>query len=97
MDFLPIFLSIKEKSCVVIGGGDVATRKIASLLRAGGKVTVIAPQLSASNQKLADNGKIEHHAREYKDADLDNATLVIAATDDESTNAEIAKHAQEQG
>ncbi|OOZ42532.1 siroheme synthase CysG [Solemya elarraichensis gill symbiont] len=97
MDFLPIFLSIKEKRCIVIGGGDVATRKIASLLRAGGKVTVIAPQLSASNQKLADNGKIVHHAREYMDTDLDNATIVIAATDDESTNAEIAQRAQQQG
>jgi uroporphyrin-III C-methyltransferase/precorrin-2 dehydrogenase/sirohydrochlorin ferrochelatase len=97
MDFLPIFLSIKEKSCVVIGGGDVATRKIASLLRAGGKVTVIAPQLSTSNQKLVGNGKVVHHAREYMDADLDNATLVIAATDDESTNARIANSAQEKG
>ena len=60
MEFLPIFLNIKNKPCTVIGGGEVATRKIRLMLKAGGKVKVISPELCQDLANLADKGKLEH-------------------------------------
>jgi len=48
MDFLPIFLDVRGQPCLVVGGGEVAARKCALLLRAGARVTVLAPELSAA-------------------------------------------------
>ena len=97
MDFLPIFLDIKEQECVVIGGGEVATRKIALLLRAGGKVTVISPELSPGVARMAVQGEIRHVKSRWQDEDLKNFRLVIAATDDHAVNARIAEMAKECG
>ena len=97
MDFLPIFLDIKGQDCVVIGGGEVATRKIALLLRAGGKVTVIAPELSDSVTRMAENGEIHHIRSHWQDEDLEDYRLVIAATDNRAVNARIAELAKECG
>ncbi|MEJ2309732.1 MAG: siroheme synthase CysG [Gammaproteobacteria bacterium] len=97
MDFLPIFLDIKGQDCVVIGGGEVATRKIALLLRAGGRVTVISPELSEGVARMAENGEIRHIRSRWQEEDLKDYRLVIAATDDRKLNARIAELARECG
>ena len=63
MDFLPVFLNIKDKPCLVVGGGEVAARKARLLLKAGGQVTVLAPDLGSTMSQLAAQGKIVHRAQ----------------------------------
>jgi len=93
MDFLPIFLDVRNRRCVVIGGGDVAARKVRLLLQAGGKVTVIAPRLDPEIQDAVSAGSVNHEARTYAAGDLEGARLVIAATDDAEANRQVASDA----
>jgi len=94
MQHLPIFLDIKQQLCVVIGGGEIATRKVTLLLRAQARVRVIAPELCHSLASLQANGKIEHEPRAYQESDLDEAVLVIGATDDLDINRQVARAAR---
>ena len=95
MDFLPIFLNIKNKHCTVIGGGEVATRKVRLMLKAGGKVRVISPDLCQDLTNLADKGKLQHVARSYRADDLALSHLVVAATDDPEINRAVAAEAMQ--
>ncbi len=89
MDFLPVFLNIKNKPCLVVGGGEVAARKAALLLRAGGQVTVVSPSLDTSLQQALDEKKIQYRAARFQASDLTGCHVVIAATDDEAINHEV--------
>lgn len=91
MDFLPVFLNIKGRPCLIAGGGEVAARKARLLLRAGARVTVVAPALSRALQELTALGNIIHHAREVSAHDLDGCVLAIAATDDLNVNQRVAE------
>ncbi len=94
MDFFPVFLDIKNKPCLVVGGGEVAARKIGMLLQAQAKVTVVAPELCATVQELAAAGRVDFHCTRFIPEFLDEAVLVIAATDDRTVNAEVSATAQ---
>jgi uroporphyrin-III C-methyltransferase / precorrin-2 dehydrogenase / sirohydrochlorin ferrochelatase len=94
MDFLPIFLDLKNRLCVVVGGGEVAARKTALLLRAGASVTVCAPSLVATLAEMAADGHIRHHAGEFSEGVLDGSVLAIAATDDASVNRQVSEAAK---
>jgi uroporphyrin-III C-methyltransferase/precorrin-2 dehydrogenase/sirohydrochlorin ferrochelatase len=89
MDLLPISLVVKGRCCVVVGGGEVAARKVEMLRRAQARVTVIAPDLGENLKLLARHGEIEHRAQRFTPAALDDATLVIAATDDQDVNEAV--------
>ena len=62
MDFLPILLDIRAQPCLVVGGGEVAARKTALLLRAGGQVTVLSPVLIPAFDDYLAQGKVAHRA-----------------------------------
>ena len=94
MDFLPVFLDIRRRNTVVIGGGDVAARKVDLMLRAGARVDVVSPELCASLQRKADDGQIRYTARPYAEGDLSGARLVVAATDNEEVNRQVARDAE---
>ena len=94
MDYLPIFVNIKQQPCLVVGGGAVASRKVALLRKAQARVTVVAPELSKELAALADQGGICHESREFKHSDVDNVALVIAATDDQVLNETISQLAK---
>ncbi len=95
MKHYPIFLNLKEQPCIVIGGGSVANRKVDSLLTSGAIVTVVSPRLTAElSQKQHDN-IIQVIPREFNNSDLDNAFLVIAATDNAEVNAQIGHLARQ--
>ncbi len=94
MDFLPIFLDIRGNNCLVVGGGDVAARKVDLLLRSQGLVRLVAPELCPNLQVLSEQGLIEHHARTYQENDLDDCLLVIAATNAPAINKRIADQAK---
>jgi precorrin-2 dehydrogenase/sirohydrochlorin ferrochelatase len=86
-------LALEGRAAVVIGGGEVATRKVQDLLAAKAHVTVIAPQLCDRVVALADEKRIVVYVRPYRAADLAGAFVVIAATDDEGLNARVAADA----
>jgi uroporphyrin-III C-methyltransferase/precorrin-2 dehydrogenase/sirohydrochlorin ferrochelatase len=92
MDFLPVFLNLKEKKCLVVGGGDVAVRKASILLQAGATLRVVAPILNESFQLPPGN---EHIAERFQLSHLDGMTLVIAATDDAAVNEHVSREARQ--
>ena len=94
MNFLPIFLDLKNRSCAVIGGGEVASRKLTLLLEAGAQVTVYAPTAGEIIRRWAADGKIRHVAQEFRPEMLDGCALVIAATDDKSVNRQVSDAAK---
>lgn len=95
MELLPIFLNVRGQRCVIVGGGEVALRKASLLARAGATLHIIAPAVDDSLRQLclAHDGTVA--AKEFDAADLDGATLVIAATDDASLNARVSALAKE--
>ena len=90
MDLLPIFLNIKSKKCVVVGGGEVAFRKATLLLRAGADLSIVAPVLSDELYKLCVDRDCTITIREFEEVDINNALLVVAATDDLKTNEHVS-------
>jgi len=94
MDFLPIFLDLRDQRCLVVGGGEVAERKTSLLLRAGARVTVVSPALCQGLQRRLDTDEIAHHGRSYVDGDLVGCRVAFAATDDRAVNAEVSRAAR---
>lgn len=90
MQHLPIFLDVNGQSCLVVGGGEVAVRKVNSLLRAGASVTLVAPELAPPIARMVEEKRISHLARGFQEPDLQQSHLVIAATDDRALNHRIA-------
>lgn len=93
MKYFPIHLDIRDKIVAIVGGGSVAERKCRSLLDAGARVRVIAPEIVKGLEKLRDEDRIEHYAREYRCGDLDDAFLAFAATDIYEINRAVAEEA----
>jgi len=91
MDFLPIFMNVKDRLCLIIGGGEVAQRKASVLLDAGAMVKAVAPEFLEEFSGLAG---IEYVAQRFQPNHLDGAILVIAATDDHVVNHEVSKLAR---
>lgn len=96
MDYLPIFLKVEQQLCLVVGGGKVAARKVALLIRAGARITIVSPELCDELRLLLDQGAITSVAREFQDGDLDDCVLVIAATDDKAVNRRVSELAKAQ-
>ena len=94
METLPIFMKIRGRPCLVVGGGEVASRKVNMLERAGAQVTVVAPLLHPLLEQAQAEGRIRHLAAIFEPAQLEHAALVIAATDDEQVNRSVSAEAQ---
>ncbi|MEX2515423.1 MAG: siroheme synthase CysG [Gammaproteobacteria bacterium] len=90
MSNLPITLQPAGRACLVVGGGEVAARKADRLLRAGGHVTVVAPTLNDALSALLAAGKIRHVATTFHPDHLESQFIVIAATDTDSVNQQVA-------
>jgi len=93
----PISLKIAGRRCVVIGGGEVAAQKVDSLLTCGGEVTVVGPTLCEALTRKKASSAVYHVAREYQRGDLEDAFIVIAATDNFEVNHAVHEEAQERG
>jgi precorrin-2 dehydrogenase/sirohydrochlorin ferrochelatase len=92
--FLPILIDIRNKKCVVIGGGSVAERKTKTLLKHSANITVISPNITNNIKKLIQDRKIKYLKKNYVKDDLEDAFLVIAATSDSEVNAQIIRDAK---
>ena len=94
MDYFPVFLDLKQRRCLLVGGGDVATRKGRLLAKAGAILRVVAPQISPELRDLVQQCQGEIHLREYQTTDVDDCVLAIAATDIDSLNQTISEDAK---
>lgn len=91
--YYPIFLDINRRTCVVVGGGGVAERKVESLTRCGAAVTVISPDLTPRLAEMASKREIRHVRDTFKEEYLEGAYLVIGATDDTAVNTRTSAEA----
>ncbi|MGC2165849.1 MAG: siroheme synthase CysG [Gallionella sp.] len=91
MDYLPIFLNLKNRRCLVVGGGDVAKRKAGMLLEAGAHVRIVAPQI---DPELAGQQRVELVYSAFETHHLDDMVMVIAATNDRTVNVQISELAR---
>jgi len=94
MRYYPVNLDIKDRACLVIGGGGVGTRKVKTLVDCGAVVTVVSPEVSAQLEKMAAAGLVTLEKRAYQATDLQEKFLVIGATDDEVLNRRIHADAE---
>ena len=97
MGLYPVYMEMRGKDCLVVGGGNVATQKVNGLLNADAEVTVISPQLNEYLAGLKAQGRIQHIATDYDASSLEGRVLVMVATDDGAVNAQVARDARERG
>ncbi|MCK5312056.1 MAG: bifunctional precorrin-2 dehydrogenase/sirohydrochlorin ferrochelatase [Desulfobacteraceae bacterium] len=96
MKYYPINLNIKNKNCLVVGGGSVGARKASLLVKCGAVTTVISPEFSSAFEGLDSQG-VMFLKKEYKDNDLKNMFLVIGATNNSELNFKISMQAKKKG
>jgi uroporphyrin-III C-methyltransferase/precorrin-2 dehydrogenase/sirohydrochlorin ferrochelatase len=95
MEYLPLFVDLKDRNCLVVGGGEVAARKAGLLLKANASVTIVAPEISAATQRLLDENKLIYLNTVFDQTQLVGTFLVVAATDNEVVNRRVYDHAKE--
>jgi siroheme synthase-like protein len=91
----PVMLELRDRPCLVVGGGVVAARKIDGLLEAEARVTVVSPALAPAVLAVAREGRLRWWPREYAEGDLAGFGLVLVATDDRAVNRRVAAEARE--
>ncbi len=91
VNYYPVYLKLDGKKCLVVGGGKVAERKVRSLLESGARVFVVSPELTDWLEEAALKGTITVIRRNYTTTDLENAFLVIGATDVPVINRRVAR------
>ena len=97
MRYYPVFLDIAGKPVVVIGGGEVALRKVEVLLNAGAEVTLVSPSLHPGLEPLVAARQVNHISRTYQPGDVEGYALAFVGTDDRSANAAVAREGKERG
>ncbi|STQ90358.1 siroheme synthase CysG [Iodobacter fluviatilis] len=97
MNYFPLFLNLHDQHCLVVGGGDVAARKIRLLAAAGGKITVVAPQLCEELVQAVLDNKLVYLAASFNESQLQNTRLVIAATNSEEVNRHVFEACEARG
>lgn len=94
MELLPIFLTIRGRKCLVVGGGEVALRKTSLLVRAGGSVSLVAPDFNSELEQMGSDGEVELLRETFRTEHLNDAVLVVAATDDLAVNRAVSEAAR---
>ncbi len=97
MNGFPLHVNLYGRLCVVVGGGTVAARKVASLRPYGAQVRVVAPSVTVALREMADAGEVQWTPKPYQLSDLDGAFLVIATTNSRAVNSQAARDAQARG
>jgi len=97
MKYYPACLDISNRKCVVVGGGDVAERKVMRLLECGAKVVLVGKTMTAQLRMMRDEGTIEHVSDDYREKYIEGAFLVIGATDRDDVNDTIFRDSSGRG
>ena len=95
MKYYPLAINLKHRKVLVVGGGSVAGRKVARLLEAGAHIRIVSPQLNSQLSRLAKDRKVSWSERKVQKKDVHGASIVIAATDDDSINEKVSRWASE--
>jgi uroporphyrin-III C-methyltransferase/precorrin-2 dehydrogenase/sirohydrochlorin ferrochelatase len=97
MKYLPLFLSVRDRPCLVVGGGNVAHRKVELLIAAGARVTLVAPRVRDDVRGLveANGGRVLQ--REFRTDDVTGNLLVVAATNDDAINGAVYDACEQSG
>jgi uroporphyrin-III C-methyltransferase/precorrin-2 dehydrogenase/sirohydrochlorin ferrochelatase len=90
MNYLPIFIDIKQQPCLVIGGGDIALRKINLLLKANAAITCVSKECCDGIEKLVKDNKITRIEKAFEATDINTQVLIVSATDDSNLNAQVS-------
>ncbi|WP_317621310.1 bifunctional precorrin-2 dehydrogenase/sirohydrochlorin ferrochelatase, partial [Streptomyces sp. CBMA123] len=90
----PVGLLLAGRRVVVVGGGQVAQRRLPALIASGAELHLISPATTPAVQAMADAGELTWHARPYADGDLTGAWYVLVATDDPAVNAAVSAEAE---
>lgn len=93
-NFFPFFIDIGKKRFLLIGGGEIAWRRVSVLIRFNPEIKIISKNINAEIKNL-DYNKLCFEEREFRESDLEGADFVLALTDDRELNAKIAKKAKE--
>jgi precorrin-2 dehydrogenase/sirohydrochlorin ferrochelatase len=96
-NYLPLFLSLAEFRCLVVGGGAVAVRKVQTLLEHDANIEVVSPRVAGELEELAKQGLIEIKRKAFSRGDLDGMNLVVVSTNDKDLNKGIAMEASKRG
>ena len=94
MKYFPININLKNKNCLIVGGGEIAFRKAKTLLSCEAKVKLVSPRISPGIKQLKKNDRFQYHKRRYLVKDLNNIFLAMIATNDRKINAKISKDAK---
>lgn len=95
MDYLPIYMNLRQRRVLVVGGGEVAARKVALLNQAGAEVVVVAPDLGRTLGEMHQSGAVTWMQREFEPLDLaGDWTLIYAATDQSEVNRQVSDEAK---
>lgn len=97
MAYFPMFVDMTERECLIVGGGNVAYRKVIVMLDFGAKVTVVAEDICEELGKLTIENQITFIKRRFERKDCDGMEMIIAATDDNALNHEIAEYCKANG
>lgn len=89
----PMFVDLRGKTVLVVGGGNIALRKARTLLRCGARLRVVAPEMRPEWRALCDTGRVQLQERAYTSADMRSADMAIAATNDRILNLQVARDA----
>jgi len=93
--YYPVSLDLRDRPCVVIGGGNVAFRKVLRLIACGAQVTVVGRHLSGDMSALVADGRIRYIDADYHRSQIEGAFLVIGATDRDEVNGLISRDARD--
>jgi precorrin-2 dehydrogenase/sirohydrochlorin ferrochelatase len=96
-DFFPIYLNVKGKPCLVVGGGTVAQRKVLELIACGAQVHVTSPELTLVLRELAERGAIRWEMRPYERGEARGHSLVFSCTDHRSVNKDVFEDCEAAG
>ena len=94
MESYPIMMNLKGKNIVIVGGGQIAYRKLSGLQQTGALITVVSPVIHEEIEKILTINKITWKKKYFEPDDLDSAFIIIAATNDKKVNAEVALSAR---
>jgi len=95
--YYPIFVEMKDKPCLVVGGGEIGLQKVRGLLAADARVTVVSPELHVTLADWLAKGRISHLPREYQSDDAAGFDVVMVATDDRTANARVREESRALG
>src|SRR5262249_61453823 len=97
MRYYPIYLDLKGRKALVVGGGAIAEGKALQLIAAGARVTIVSPELTEALRAAVERGEINHRNGSFIEEDLKGVGLVVSATDDREGDEEGAKAAAGRG